>query len=228
MDPLKIFYNQRHLTKISQKGYYPEKIEFVTSNLKVLSQKSKLKILDIACNDGYLTQIYGRYGKVLGVDLNKQSIAVCRKRGIECINKNIMDLPKTFHENFDVVIAGDIIEHIFNTDEFLQKIYQLLKPGGTLMLTTANVASLGRRAMLLFGKNPFLEYSTRYPNVEINVGHIRYYTVEDMRLQLSGLGYQNIKIFGDRINLTSKIYVPNFIAKYLPTISRYMFVICQK
>lgn len=228
MDPLKSFYNQGHLTKISQKGYYPEKIEFVTSNLAKLAKKSKLKILDIACNDGYLTQIYGKYGDITGIDLNKQSVLACRKRGIECINENVMDLSGTYNGKFDVVVAGDIIEHIFNTDEFLQRIYKLLKKDGTLILTTANVASLGRRAMLLFGKNPFLEYSTLYPNVEINVGHIRYYTVEDMRIQLEGLGYKDVKIYGDKINLTATISIPNFIAKYLPTISRYMLVTCQK
>lgn len=220
------FYNQKHLIEISKKGYYPEKINFVTDKLRELSLSKKLQIIDIACNDGTLTKIYSKYGDICGVDINLRSVIACRKKGIDCIHSDTDSLPARLNNKFDVVVATDIIEHIFDTDKFLLNLKKLLKSDGTLILTTANVASIGRRIMLFFGKNPFLEYSTKYPNVEINVGHIRYYTVKDMTIQLSGLGFSDIHVYGDKINITGTISIPHPIAKWLPTISRYMHVYC--
>ena len=222
------FYNQFHLSDISRKGYYEEKINFYKHYLKRLSKNKELKILDIACNDGELSEIFARYGEVLGIDINKDAVKKCKARGIKCIHTDIHGLSSKYNNYFDVVIAGDIIEHVFDTDKFLEKIYSKLKRNGTLLLTTANIASIGRRIMLLFGKNPFVEYSTRFPNKEINVGHIRYYTVSDMKLQMKELKYKNIQVFGDRINLTEQIYIPQSIARHFPSISRYMHVYAEK
>jgi len=44
---------------------------------------------------------------------------------------------------------------------FLEKIYKKLKKNGKLIITTPNSASLPRRILLLFGKNPLLEYSSK-------------------------------------------------------------------
>jgi 2-polyprenyl-3-methyl-5-hydroxy-6-metoxy-1,4-benzoquinol methylase len=227
-DPsLTTFYNQKHLSDISTHGYYKEKKEFYLENLKNLEGKDR-KILDIACNDGALTKNYEKYGDVLGIDINKNAIAKCKKRGVKCLLSTVEDLPKKYDNYFDIIIAGDIIEHIFNTDDFLRNIHKKLKKGGILLLTTANVASIGRRIMFLFGKNPFLEYSTELPYKELNVGHIRYYTVGDMYLQMNHCGFVNTQVLGDRINLTEKLYIPRVVSKHLPTISRYMHVVAQK
>ena len=101
------FYNQKHLTEISKKGYYKE-----------LSLSQKLQIIDVACNDGTLTKIYNKYGDIYGVDMNKRSVTACRKKGIVCIHSDIDSLPVKYQNKFDVVVATDIIEHVFNTDKF--------------------------------------------------------------------------------------------------------------
>jgi SAM-dependent methyltransferase len=217
------FYNQKHLSKISTKGYYDEKRAFYFEYLETLVGSDR-KILDIACNDGTLTKSYKKYGDVMGIDINKDAIQKCRANGVKCLQTPVEGLPKKYDNHFDIIIAGDIIEHVFNTDNFLRNISKRLKKNGVLLLTTANVASFGRRIMLLFGKNPFVEYSTELPNVEINVGHIRYYTVDNMKEQLNHCGYKNIQIFGDRINLTENLFIPRVIARRLPTFARYMHV----
>ena len=118
-----------------------------------------------------------------------------------------------------MVIATDIIEHVFDTDEFLSKINKLLKKNGVLLLTTANVASFARRIMLLLGINPFLEFSTLLPYKNYNVGHIRYYTLKNLYSQLKMCNFSNIKITGDKINFSSKIY-SRLLAKIFPTFAR--------
>ena len=227
-DSSKIFYNQSHLGQISTRGYYSEKIQFFLESLEHLSKNKNLKILDVACNDGQLTKLYTYYGEVLGIDINKQSISKAKKHGLNCQCIDFFSLSKKLNQKFDVVIAGDIIEHVFDTDAFLQKATQLLKPVGSLLLTTPNVASLGRRMMLLLGRNPYLEYSTTLPTIDINVGHIRYYTYSDLHSQLTNLKFNNISIFGDKINLTSTVALPHYLSKIFPKFSRNFMVICQK
>lgn len=221
------YYNQSHLSEVSRKGYYDEKLQFYLSELRNLSSK-KLSLLDIACNDGELTSNYTQFGQVLGIDINKEAVALSKKRGIPCLQADIADIKDKYKNTFDVVIAGDIIEHVFDTDQFLRNIHTVLKKNGTLLLTTANVASFGRRIMLLLGKNPFLEYSSELPSIEFNVGHIRYYTIANMRQQLDHTGYNEVKLMGDKINILPFVSIPHRIARNFPTWSRNMFVVARK
>ena len=46
------------------------------------------------------------------------------------------------NETYDTVIAGDIIEHVLKPYDFLLECHRILKPNGTLILTTANATSL--------------------------------------------------------------------------------------
>lgn len=55
---------------------------------------------------------------------------------------------------FDVVIVGDLIEHLVDTDFFLRELQRVVKPGGYLVLTTPNLAWWWSRIRLLFGKVP--------------------------------------------------------------------------
>lgn len=225
-DDFQEYYNKEHLATISRRGYYQEKIDFFLRQLGD-SKKDNLQILDIGCNDGELTKLYESYGNVLGTDINKKAIEQCKKKGLNCLCISTDDLVRTHKNSFDIVIAGDIIEHIFDTDAFLQSIYKLLKKDGILLLTTPNLASIGRRIMLLIGKNPFIEFSTKLPSEEINVGHIRYYTISNIEYQLKENRFNDIQIFGDRINVLPGVYVPYTVAKFFPTLSR-NFLICAK
>jgi 2-polyprenyl-3-methyl-5-hydroxy-6-metoxy-1,4-benzoquinol methylase len=221
---LRDFYTTSTIANSSQRGYYPEKTIFIHRHLSRLSanHQSPLKILDVACNDGELTSGYQSFGNVLGIDINPVSIAKCQQRQINCLCTSIENIPSRYHHTFDVIIAGDIIEHVFDTDLFLDHIRTLLLPGGTLLLTTPNVASLPRRFLLLLGINPFLEYSTQLPSQDYNVGHVRYYTAVNLRHQLQHHGFLSIELKGDRIHLAPTLFFPISIAQYLPTLSRHL------
>lgn len=224
------FYGTEALMRISRQGYHKAKTDFFINNLSKISQNSDhaIKILDIACNDGELTSIYAKYGKATGIDLNPRAVKEAKKKGLNCIHGDVLDMASSFNGNFDVVIAGDIIEHIFDTDVFLQKVHKLLHREGKILLTTPNVASFGRRVLLLFGRNPYLEFSTVLPSEQFNVGHIRYYTSRDLVNQLQLYNFKNIRVIGDRVNLAPKVYIPHILARHIPFLSRNLMVYAEK
>ena len=221
------YYSGKTRADLAHSGYYLEKIIFFDNALKKLrgSAGRALRILDIGCNDGVLTKNYARYGKVVGIDINRQALRQARRdKNITYLCSDIAGIKTKYKASFDVVIAGDIIEHIFDTDQFLEDIKYVLTSGGRLLLTTPNVASLGRRIFLLLGLNPYLEYSTKLPNEDINCGHIRYYTAGDLRRQLLFHRYTIREFVGSRINLTPSFGIGFGLAKYFPNLSMCLMV----
>ena len=55
---------------------------------------------------------------------------------------------------FDRLVSGDVIEHILDTDTFLEKAHSLLTEDGYFYLQTPNLASWHGRLSLLFGYTP--------------------------------------------------------------------------
>jgi 2-polyprenyl-3-methyl-5-hydroxy-6-metoxy-1,4-benzoquinol methylase len=161
-------------------------------------------ILDIGCNDGSAGSVLIKQGNtVYGIDIVKENVENALKKGVKAIRMDInSDISLPYEDNFfDVIIAGDIIEHIFDTDAFMRKFQTKLKNNGTLILATPNLASLGRRLLLLLGRNPYVEYSLedKISGAE-PVGHIRYFVKDDLIRFLNKHGFRVDAIVSDRLN----------------------------
>ncbi len=133
---------------------------------------------------------------VYGIDITEKAIKIARTRGIKARQCNVklgIDFDDQF---FDIVIASEIIEHLYDTDYFLEEIKRVLKRGGYLFLTTPNLASLKNRFRLLFGMYP--QYS-EFRLSRNGAGHIRNYTVSALKSQLLEHGFDIIKISSPNI-----------------------------
>lgn len=163
-----------------------------------------------------------------GVDIAMNKVVLAKKRGIKARVVDIGSHALPYKNNFfDVVLFTDVIEHMFDTDAALIQIYRVLKEGGLLLITTPNVASLARRILLLFGINPHLEYSSRYMDfLPGSVGHIRYYTHQNLRNQLQRCGFKDVVTKGDRVNF--QIFSSAKLAKLFPKLSVDILCRCIK
>lgn len=191
--------------------------------------KNSDKILDIGCNDGSEDRIYLKDGKtVYGVDISIEAVKRARKFGVRASVLDISRDELPFPPNtFDAVIAGEIIEHLIDTDNFLEKIYRILRPGGKLVITTPNLASLGRRLMLLLGKNPFIETSLKqFVGGSAPVGHLRYFTVSTLENLLSANRFKVLKTTSD--NLSLGFISSSFLASILPSLGWRLITFAQK
>lgn len=205
-------------------SFFKEKVKFLISE-----SQSNNKILDVGCNDGYIGELLLKnHNDMYGLDIVEKKLQLAKKKGLKVklcdIEHQELPFPKNY---FDIVILGDMIEHVFDTDRLLIKCKKVLKSGGKLLISTPNVSSLGRRIMLLLGKNPFLEYSTYLLSSGLPpVGHVRYYTKQDLSYQLKKHGFQRISIQGDEINLI--FFQTRLFRSLLPTFCKALLATAYK
>ncbi len=110
------------------------------------------KVLDIGCRDGYLTELFCKENDVLGVDIDGELLKKAGERlGIKTKQMDLngeWNLPNNY---FDVVVAAEVIEHLYFPEEVLKKISAVLKPNGILVGSVPNAFSLKNRLRYLLG-----------------------------------------------------------------------------
>lgn len=203
--------------------------EIITS----LRLKNK-KILDIGCYDGSLLSMIGGNNELYGLDASDYSIKESKKRGINVKQFFFDDVDKIpFDDNyFDLIIAGEVIEHIFDTDYFLDEVYRLLKSDGHLLISTPNIASLGRRLMLLLGLAPLIDITPNKIDSSGNIisaGHIRYFTFKTLKNFLLEHKFKLINSKSDIVNFSNNgRYRSYLIAKIIPAIGQSLIILTKK
>lgn len=117
------------------------------------------RLLDMGCGDGgMMALLRDAMGakEVHGVDIAAEAVAAAKRRGFEAWQLDIDDVALPFSDAyFDAVYCGEVIEHVYDPDHLLDEIYRVLKPAGTCVITTPNLAGYANRVALLLGYQPF-------------------------------------------------------------------------
>jgi len=112
------------------------------------------RVLDLGCRDGALTQAYAEGNDVLGVDADREALAEAAKHGIGTHWADLdqpLELPD---ESFDVVVAGELLEHLRDPRRLVAEVRRVLRPGGTFVASVPNAYRLKGRLLFLFGRPP--------------------------------------------------------------------------
>lgn len=98
-------------------------------------------VLDIGCNTGIFLD-YAKIRKCItyGIEICEESVTILNQKG-HCVYNNINQLTK----KMDIIVAFDLIEHLFEPSNFFQKVIDLLKPNGSLYILTGNLDSFSYR-----------------------------------------------------------------------------------
>ncbi|MBI3335000.1 MAG: methyltransferase domain-containing protein [Candidatus Portnoybacteria bacterium] len=101
--------------------------------------------LDIGCGNGWLLQKTEALGwEGIGIEPDEKAAKAARDRGIAVIDKPIEDAGIA-DSSIDLITMRHVIEHAFDPLALLQECRRVLKPGGTLILVTPNIESLGHK-----------------------------------------------------------------------------------
>lgn len=114
------------------------------------------KVLDIGCRDGRISRYLIKAGnQVTGFDVDSAALKRC-PAGMATEWHDLNDDWQIGHEGvFDVVVASEIIEHLYYPEQVLVKIKTVLKPGGLLIGSVPNAFNLKNRARLLAARPQF-------------------------------------------------------------------------
>ena len=112
------------------------------------------RVLDLGCRDGALTQAYVGGNEVVGVDADREALAEAERLGIETHWADL-DQPLDFPDaGFDVVVAGELLEHLRDPERLVAEIRRVLRPGGTFVASVPNAYRLKGRLRFLAGRAP--------------------------------------------------------------------------
>ena len=130
--------------------FNPIRISYIKNNIiksfKIKNKKKpleKIKILDVGCGGGLLSEPMTRMGaEVVGLDASEKNINVAKIHAIK--NKLKIKYVCTSPENyktdykFDVILNMEIVEHVEDVDLFLRSCSKLLKKDGIMFVATLN------------------------------------------------------------------------------------------
>ena len=149
--------------------FNPIRISYIKDNiietLKLKNKKKpleKVKILDIGCGGGLLTEPMKRLGAdITGIDASKRNIEIAKLHAkkndlkIDYICTSPENL-KEYHK-FDVILNMEIVEHVDNVEFFLTTCSKLLKKNGIMFVATLN-KTLKSYLFAIIGAEYFLRW----------------------------------------------------------------------
>ncbi len=217
--------------------------------LALLSELKAGRLLDIGCGDGTFTILLKEALKAeeaVGIEIAPEAITAIEKKGIKAYQLDIDEKPLPFDDAyFDVVYCGEIIEHVFNPDHLLAEIHRVLKPEGTCVITTPNLAGWPSRLALLLGYQPYpTAVSPEHEGVgkllirgyEGQWGHIRVFTARAFKELLRIHHFNIVRLIGCPVTvntcpsrrLSGLIGVVDKVMSKLPCLSTRIIAVVKK
>lgn len=162
---------------------YRELIKITKPHLKNI-----INILDIGSGVGTIDFYLASKGKkVTGIEISRNAVDIAKKNAkFFKLDKQIEYINSAFpykikKKDYDLVLFSEVIEHLENDEKALNDIRNVLKPGGLLVITTPS-------------KNAPLYRLGLLDNFEKEVGHLRRYTLEELKALVEKNGFKVISL----------------------------------
>jgi 2-polyprenyl-6-hydroxyphenyl methylase/3-demethylubiquinone-9 3-methyltransferase len=127
--------------------FNPLRLSFIREHIEKHFDKplSDLKLLDIGCGGGLLSEPMARLGfQVTGVDASEKNIKTALVHAeqsdlkINYLVNNAETLVQEHQEYFDIILNMEVIEHVADTQLFIDSCLKMLKPNGLMFIATLN------------------------------------------------------------------------------------------
>ena len=147
-----------------------------------------LSVLDAGCGTGaFAAVLRDRKYEVSAFDLSESGIELARKSapGIRFESLSVYDnLIEDFQTPFDVIISIEVIEHLYDPDTSLRRLREVIKPEGTLILTTPYHGYLKNLLIAAGGR-----CDAHYTPLKVG-GHIKFWSRKTLETLLSRNGFR--------------------------------------
>ena len=186
------------------------------------------KVADLGANDGALSErISPLVASMVAVDIKKPDSRPGVKSVEFDLNSDFTDI--LGRNKYDKVIALDVIEHLYDPEKSMERINNIMKTGGKLYISTANIAFIIMRATLLIG---WFNYGKRGI---LDKTHHRLFTINNFKRLLANSGFKVEQVIGFGIPIADELgdkglpkiidKVAGFLAKLKPSIFSFNFLV---
>jgi 2-polyprenyl-3-methyl-5-hydroxy-6-metoxy-1,4-benzoquinol methylase len=145
------------------------------------------RVLDVGCATGDLAKVLAEQGcRVTGIEIDPEAAQQAEKHCEKIIVGDVedLDLSGTLDEEYlDVIVFGDILEHLKDPLRTLKRLKPFLRPEGYVVASIPNVAHGSVRLALMQGK---FQYS---PLGLLDNTHLRFFTRESVEQLISDAGF---------------------------------------
>ena len=163
-------------------------------------------IVDVGCGDGSALAVAARQNpahRFAGIDWSGDALRRASALGLTVLRAGVTAPGLPVGDGAaDVVIMSELIEHLVDPDGAVAEVRRVLRPGGSLLLSTPNLAAWYNRGLLAVGIQPiFSEVSLRgvfgRPG-SVVAGHLRLFTRRALTEFLTASGFRCVTVTGAR------------------------------
>jgi 2-polyprenyl-3-methyl-5-hydroxy-6-metoxy-1,4-benzoquinol methylase len=153
-------------------------------------REQPLRVLDVGCGEAQLTAAIAAAGfDVVGTDVAEEPLRRARELYAGLDLRRVPpagDWPLQ-DASFDVVWAGETIEHVTDTAGWLSELRRVLRSGGSLLLSTPAHSRLTVLALALSG--------ARFDrHFDPHSDHVRFYSRRTLARLLAGFGFEQVEL----------------------------------
>lgn len=143
------------------------------------------RVLEVGCSVGHVTEhLVANGNEVVGIEIDPDAAAEARTHASAVLVADIDHTPidEVVDGPFDVVVFGDVLEHLRDPSDALDAACRVLADDGHIVVSVPNVAHADLRLMLLEGRWEYQEHGL------LDDTHLRFFTREGLRALLARSG----------------------------------------
>jgi 2-polyprenyl-3-methyl-5-hydroxy-6-metoxy-1,4-benzoquinol methylase len=214
------------------KTYNFDPAPYSTHMLLVQEIPVESKVLEVGTASGYIGDFLIKQKKceVWGVepvkDLYEDALHFSYKKLWNCtVEEFVSEFSEA--ELFDVILLGDVLEHIDYPEKVLRALKKYLKPNGFFVISMPNIAHYSIRFNLFFGKWEMSDSGI------LDRTHLRFYTIESAKkmIESAGLRVEQIRPSAggmERFGINKLLGVGQKLLFFWPTLFAYQFIYIVK
>jgi 2-polyprenyl-3-methyl-5-hydroxy-6-metoxy-1,4-benzoquinol methylase len=147
--------------------------------------RNTIRILDVGCSSGYFLTVANQLGFYAeGVEPGLEAVQAARAAGL-MVHSGLLEDVALPEQSFDAITLFEVIEHLKDARDTIQRCNRLLRPGGILVIGTANTASWTFMAM---------KSRWEYFHIDKHGGHVSFFNPDSMKILARKSGFVTDKI----------------------------------
>ena len=210
------YFQNANSHSIGYENYLADKSNIIKTFEKRFRDIEKLypnkgNVLDLGCALGFFLEVAENYGWTpYGVEISDYASTLAQRRFGDKIVQDTLDRACFPNNLFDIITMWDYLEHISNPSQELARVWQLLKKGGMLILSTPDTDSLPHKI--------FRDRWMGYKDQE----HLYYFSKKNAIMLLERTGFKVLKSerMGKYVSLSLFIKRLNLYNKFLANLIR--------